>query len=393
MENSFLSSGNKETCYGCEACKYICPTGCISMVLDDEGFRYPERDSEKCIHCNKCENVCPKLHAVYKDTVSKKAYVYTADETTILRSSSGGAFSAIYSYYLERDYLVYGVKYGDNLQVIHDCAMTKEECELFRKSKYVQSQVNEYFEKIKKQVKEGRKILFSGTPCQCAALNNYLDHVNLDSKQVVTVSVLCHGVSNQMIFNECIRSREKAKKCRIVNYTFRYKTKKGEIYDSRCAQICCKDGKSIVVNRRTDAYLKGYYSRLFYRPSCGKCQFASPNRVSDYTIGDAWGIESLNKEMKPLRGVSLVLINTEESTQIASYMSRMGDCVEVPYEWAVDSQKIFRHPVEFHKNRTLFFDLRRKGKGIEYAVNRATYKPVWKKIVGRLLYYKKKLLQ
>ena len=49
---------NKEECCGCSACQAICPVKAIRMVLDEDGFFYPEVDEDICVCCYQCLKVC-----------------------------------------------------------------------------------------------------------------------------------------------------------------------------------------------------------------------------------------------------------------------------------------------------------------------------------------------
>lgn len=379
----FLESKIHEDCCGCGACVDICPEKAIKMTEDDESFLYPQIDSKKCISCHLCEKACP---IGYKKWISKEnivSYLGVASEEVIFESSSGGAFTAIYKTFLECGYLIYGVKFNDRLQVLHDCADTIEGCKEFRKSKYVQSNTNHCYVKIAEQLQNGKKILFTGTPCQCAALTTFLDAKKILTKRnLLTVSLLCHGVPSQTIFDSYIKELTE-KNGDILNFMFRYKSLKHGKPNSRSARICFSSGKIKMVNASTDAFLKGYYTRLFYRPSCEKCMFARPERVSDITIADAWGIERLYPMFNPLKGASLILFNTDKGKESISSIKERIYIKELDLEWVLDSQEIFSRPTLMHKNRDLFFYLW-KTNGFHYAVKKATYRPIFGRILGRI---------
>ena len=60
----------------------------------------------------------------------------------------------------------------------HQRAQTLDQRDKFRGSKYVQSNLNETFDNIARDLQNGLIVLFSGTPCQCAGLRNYLAVLN-----------------------------------------------------------------------------------------------------------------------------------------------------------------------------------------------------------------------
>ena len=182
---------DKVTCCGCWACENICPKHCVVMKEDNEGFRYPEVDVEVCIECGLCEAVCPILHKPIKEHEKTIGYVIQHKDNNIRRdSTSGGFFSAISDYVLNQNGYVFGAIYNKKMEVVHYGTNKKEEIQLFRGSKYVQSKIGHTYQEAKKLLQTGCLVCFSGTPCQIAGLKNYLkkDYANL-----ITVDLVCRG--------------------------------------------------------------------------------------------------------------------------------------------------------------------------------------------------------
>ena len=191
----YLDTGKKEECFGCEACQQICSKGAITMKEDEEGFRYPEIDESLCIHCNLCRKACPYQTPPSKYKKNKYAFGgYNKDGRIRFNSTSGGAFSAIVDAYCDDNYAIFGAQ-AKGLIVFHSYIFDKKELGKFRKSKYSQSIIGNSYKKAMSFLAEGRKVIFSGTPCQIAGLYTYLAAKNFTRiEKLLTVEVVCEGV-------------------------------------------------------------------------------------------------------------------------------------------------------------------------------------------------------
>lgn len=189
MSTTYLLSHEKINCCGCGACMAVCPTEAISMEPDEERFRYPIIDPERCIHCHRCEQVCPEGHAEeMKHYTAQHAYGgWICDADVLTQSTSGGAFSAICRAFPEDGCIIGAVDSGSGLAE-HEVDQVKE----FRQSKYTQTLAGKTFARIAQFLKEGTPVLFSGTPCQCGALRQFLGKQNQEN--LVLVEVICEGV-------------------------------------------------------------------------------------------------------------------------------------------------------------------------------------------------------
>lgn len=352
----YLKDHIDNTCCGCKACAEICPRGCISFVKNAEGFLYPKIDKTACIDCHMCERVCPASFDKFYTSVDGEALVGVHNSgDAVFQSSSGGAFTALCDVLLARGYVVCGVRFTKDFKVVHEFAATASECEPFRKSKYVLSDTNGCFGKVADILKGDGKVLFTGTPCQCAALRAYLDAKKIASDGLLVVDVVCHGVPSQYVFDKYIDELQKRENSSLVSYRFKNKLPVNNRINSRSAELVFENGKRYTVDQQSDAFLKGYYSRLFYRPSCGSCRFARPDRVSDITIGDAWSVEKLYPDWNPLSGVSLILLNSEKGRALAPELKCKMELRDTSVEWAVTHNKQLRVPTFMHPNRKLFF--------------------------------------
>ena len=166
---------DKSKCCGCWACENVCPVHCITMEMDEEGFRYPKVDLDVCINCHKCEKACPELKPEMDDSKPLANYVIQQKDKGILRNStSGGFYSAVAEYVIKQGGVVFGASFDKDMVLRHTHAETLEDCKQFRGSKYVQSEIQHTFTEMLQYLKEGRLVVFSGTPCQIAGLYGFL---------------------------------------------------------------------------------------------------------------------------------------------------------------------------------------------------------------------------
>lgn len=368
----YFESNLKSDCCGCRACEEICPKDAIELKEDSPaGHYYPEIDNNKCIKCHLCEKVCPLNKTELYATNNAKSYIGIGSDNDIFKSASGGAFANIAFVCIQNGYYVYGVKFDNNLKVVHEKACTIEEIQAFRKSKYIQSNTNNCFKLIENDLKSNNKVLFSGVPCQCAALNNYLKIKNIDKTNLITISLLCHGVPSQYLFDVYLEELQNSKGKKVKNILFRNKIPYRGVVNSRTAKLVYDDDTYDIVGINNDAFLRMYYKRLGYRPSCADCHFACKERTSDITLADAWKIESIKPELNPLRGVSLIITCTDKANRILDLLNKEILIEEIPSDWALNSQGLFSHPTKIHVKNKQFLDMLQE-KGFKESVMSAT---------------------
>ncbi|MHA1410885.1 MAG: 4Fe-4S binding protein, partial [Candidatus Odinarchaeia archaeon] len=224
---NFFQSGDKNLCCGCGACEQICPENAIHMEQDKEGFFYPVVDEERCTGCGMCAKVCPmKDGGYYNKSALKNPNVYAAyhkDEQVLNNSTSGGVFTAVVQAFCDKDYVIFGASFDKDMVVKHTFVTDSKNISKFRGSKYVQSEVGSSFDSARKFLKEGKRVLFSGTPCQIAGLKGFL---RKDYESLLTVDVVCHGVPSPSIFEKYKQYLTRKYKKDIVGINFRDKSKR-----------------------------------------------------------------------------------------------------------------------------------------------------------------------
>ncbi|WP_195454815.1 Coenzyme F420 hydrogenase/dehydrogenase, beta subunit C-terminal domain [Turicibacter sanguinis] len=317
MKKIILFEGEKNCC-NCSSCENICPKNAISTLEDDFGFRYPKINYDKCISCGLCNKVCA-FQFIEERNTPKETYVAVNKNKEILRkSASGGAFTALAEYCIDNDGIVYGATLDEQLNPIHISINNKNDLYKLQGSKYVQSELNDSFKKIKLNLKQGKKVLFSGVPCQVAGLKAFLmkDYDNL-----LTVDIICHGVPNARFFKDYISFNEFMLNGEIIDFKFR---DKDISWEKNGSMLIKKDGK--ITKRKIFASESSYYyffnNSDNFRESCYNCKYTCENRPGDITLGDYWGIENAHPTLlkqgtiNDKDGISLVITNTIKGNDI-----------------------------------------------------------------------------
>lgn len=342
-----IKNANTADCCGCTACASICPHNAITMKPDSLGFLYPVVDESKCVECGLCEKVCAFNDHYDCTLVLQQPKAYAARHKNIdevLKSQSGAAFVAISDYILELGGVVYGAGYKDHFRVAHKRATTKKERDEFRGSKYVQSDLTGVFCLVKKDLIDGSIVLFSGTPCQTAALNSYIGK-NL-RKNLVLVDIICHGVPAPYIWRDYLSYIERKVCNALCSVNFRDK-KYG--WASHIESFKFKNGRE----ERKEIYSTLFNKNIVLRQSCGNCHYSNLKRPSDITIADFWGgVASVPDFFVDNKGCSLMLVNTEKGQEILNAIQNKMDTKKVPLENCM--QPNLQYPTILHPKRDMF---------------------------------------
>lgn len=394
---------DKNMCMGCFACATACPTGCIKMTADEEGFFYPKADVSRCINCGKCDRVCvmknPRQIADRKIT----AYAcYNKKEELIKKSSSGAMFSILANYVLKDGGTVFGVELDENLNPHEAMAFVPElrdknkasdtnidentsadtadgkdkidsqqiknaEAEAvhleektidwpdytdyvkkMRGSKYVQSRMDNAYELCRQELEANRKVLFSGTPCQIEGLYSYL---NKEYKKLITQDIICHGTPSPKAWQYYLRYREKKAGAKAVSVSFRNKKLGWEVYS---LEITFANGEVYNESMRDDPFMKSFHKNLCLRPACYSCPFKTAKKNSDFTLADFWGISMFYPELKHDTGTSLVLAHSWKARKIMEKVAPFIECTPVEAGKALKKNASIRHSAKCPDQREWF---------------------------------------
>ena len=398
---------DKESCCGCGACKNACPASAILMIADEDGFLYPQINNDLCINCGLCESVC----AYQKETalrMPQAAYAATCLDAEILRrSSSGGIFAVLANSILADGGKVYGAAYHyseeQETYVAHIGIDSREHLWRLQGSKYAHSDIAQTYQEAEQDLKAGRKVLFSGTPCQIDGLKGYL---RKDYENLLTVDIICHGVPSNKHLASYIRYLENKFKGKIVDFQLRDKSKGWEDFFVR-AEVQTKQKK---ITKTEHWYSSAFYMHFLraamYRQNCYSCKYAEKRRCSDITLGDYWGIRKEHPELlvedhwwkRLYKGISCILINTDRGHKMLETVRDEIDCVDTSLDKVSRYNGQLREPATYDGRRDAL--LARWRQGYAYVQNdfRATmgmayYKrriidlirPEWKYTLKRLI--------
>ena len=299
-----ITISDKTLCSGCTACVTACPAQCIVMRRDREGFDYPVINSpDLCLGCGKCEKVCPVLSPLHpKEPV--EAYAARSQEY-MDGSSSGGVFPALAKQVLEEGGVVFGAVVNDDMTVGHTEAYDMAGVEKMRGSKYVQSDLYASYEDVRYWLQEGRKVLFTGTPCQVAGLHKYLGK---PYDELVTVDVLCHGAPSPGLWEKYVKALEHKHGARMEYVRFKDKSSSWRHYAFTTSFGSCE--------YMYDPYMALFVQDMILRPSCYKCAARGGGSGSDITLSDLWSVQMSAPEMADDRGVSGVYVYTEKGRHL-----------------------------------------------------------------------------
>lgn len=361
---------DKKDCCGCSACYSICPKSSIRMVEDQEGCLYPSVDVESCVGCGLCEKVCPiaNPHDSHLPIVSYAAI--HEDEEVRLQSSSGGVFSALADWIIEKGGIVFGARFDDNWDVCHDWTDSKDGLQAFRGSKYVQSRIGACYKQVKAFLEGDYWVLFSGTSCQVAGLKEFLSK---DYEKLITVDVICHGAPAPKAWRDYLNEMNSG----VLSVSFRSKI---EGWTNFHVRIGRKDGTFSDQVFHNDAFMRGFLSNLYLRPSCASCKFKSGRCQSDITLGDYWGVENVHPGLSDDKGISAVMLYTEKALRIVQKLPLT--LTPTSTEGIIRSNPAYHQPCTFHYNRSKFF---RSKSGFSITIERCLRLPVLTRIKRRLL--------
>lgn len=369
---------NKSQCCGCEACVQICPKHCIKFEEDAEGFRYPNVDVSACVDCGRCEKVCPfnNIGSTYEPEV-----VYAKQNNNyhdLKLSSSGGFFLLLAKKIIAEGGVVFGASFDKNWDVEHAYAETVEDVRKFMGSKYVQSRIGNSYNEVLSFLKKGRKVLFTGTPCQVAGLRNFLGK---DFGNLLTVDFICHGVPSPLVWRLYLEEvKENARKGEnsvspALNHSISEGDAPAEQYQIRSISFRDKrlgwkkfsfaltlaeataEGKKNTVSlsywHRENPYMLGFLSNLIIRRSCQHCMVKKGRSKSDITIADFWGIQRIRPEFDNDKGCSMVVLNTEIGHRFGDDL--LMDSPKISFKDAIVGNGAYYKSAIVHPNQNKFF--------------------------------------
>lgn len=342
-------------CCGCAACYNICPVQAISMQCDETGFLFPHIDIEKCIDCGLCERVCPHItkQDFQVDKVLNDSWLYSSkDKDGIMKSSSGGAFYEMAKAALKTGDYVCGCCWNNNLQAEHIIINDMDDLYKLQGSKYVQSNIGKVYKEIINLLKENRKVLFSGTPCQAIAINNLVLKINKNFRKNLTiVALICHGVASPKAWetHKTYLAKKNGSKLKEVN--FRDKSQEG--YKKSYCKYVYEDGSTTYL----PTYLpssKWMEASIVYnlttRNSCGQCDCKGLTAAIDIIIGDWYAIYKGDGKY----GTSCITACTDTGKNYV--INNLKDLKSISYTEILKYNSLIEKSTKINKNRNNFLN-------------------------------------
>lgn len=329
--------GNKD-CTGCKLCEYVCPRNAVYFEKDKEGFDYPKVNTKTCFNCKLCVSKCPQTKKELRKTPITAYATVHSDYKILKLSASGGAFAALAEEILSEGGIVFGTDLDTSdwkAKVVP--ISTDFEIQRLQGSKYVQSDMHGVYRELEQHLKNGIKVLFTGTPCQVAGVCSAFGHY----PNLITVDLVCHGVPSPNTFIQYIDFLEKKIGKKITSYRFRSKKFGWKV----ACEFIDEDGKVHILLGNCDLYGALYYGHFFFmRESCYKCSYACPERIGDLTICDYWGIEKYHPNINCGMGASAVLCNSQKGIEFWEKASIRGKSLVTNPEWVIEGNGNLQHP-------------------------------------------------
>lgn len=411
-----IAISEKKNCCGCEACLQRCPKSCITLKEDYEGFLYPEVNKDLCIDCGICNKVCPVENQGTARMPLASLAVFNKSEKERKESSSGGIFCLLASHVInELHGVVFGARFNESWEVVHDYVQEEKDIKLFQQSKYSQSRIGNAYSMAEQFLQEGRHVLFSGTPCQTAALRLFL---RKEYDKLTTIDFICHGVpspgilrwylNEQLQQHADLKNEEKSmamtiaaipskehinkwKTISIADFSFRDKSKGWNNYHFSLRLSQQKDGKKNLITSqngiwRENPYMRGFIWNLYVRPSCHSCPAKELKSGSDITIADLWGARHIVPEMDDDKGLSAVCLNTKKGTRL--FEKIVCEKKEIDFTLIRKHNPHICKSADIHKNREKFWKgipLKKGNLSRHITRNLTSRKEKIKKIIKKIL--------
>lgn len=383
-----------DLCSGCAACAATCPKDAIAMRSDDEGFLQPCIEESKCVGCHLCEKACPVNHPSEPRLKDVEVYAARANDTALrLASSSGGIFSLLARRILAQGGIVFGATCDLETGVVHHVAAHNEdELAALRGSKYVQSDVRETYSEAKAALESNIPVLFSGTPCQIAALRAFLNSPTPTSySNLILVDVVCHAAPSPLAWQKFLEKREtalaqgrgsaRAEGQILRRISFRRKNCGWKRYS---LSLRFANDKEYLADLKTDTFLRGFLSELYNRRSCHQCAAREGRSGADITLADYWRVHETFPQLDDDKGTSLVLVHTMKGRQFWDLLDGQVESLVSTLADALRINPSIERSFPPNPKRARFFRLLLKGKDFDWIVTRLLYRPLWRRCASFL---------
>lgn len=361
-----INIADKSKCCGCSGCVEACPKQCISFEEDHEGFRYPKVNLNTCINCGLCEKVCSVVNGIQPQKIVNVYAASNKDADIRRSSSSGGVFTYLAEQIINDGGIVYGAAYNKVWEVEHIAVEQIDDLQKLRSSKYMQSRMGDTFKNVRSNLIKGRKVLFSGTPCQVSGLKKFL---NKKYDNLYCIDIICHGVPSpkiwrkyliQLINNGILETDME----HIKDVNFRAKDT-GWLN----SKIVIKyEDKEYCNSKDSDSYYRAFTQNVSLRPICYNCPFKAGGSGSDLTIADFWGIKEVDHSVFDDNGVSMIIDYGKNKFDISGLNLK-----QEPTDSIKHYNGSFYHSSQYNANRKVLFGKIDKTNNIISLMNRCTH--------------------
>lgn len=396
---------DKKQCCGCSACVQACPKNCILLIEDEMGFLYPSVDKETCVNCGLCEKVCPVLNKWEPKETFEISACKNKNEDQRYLSSSGGLFVLLAELVIRKGGVVFGAHFDNDWSVVHSYTETIEGLIEFQGSKYVQSVIGDSYKKTEAFLKDGREVLFSGTPCQVAGLKHYL---RKEYDNLLTVEVICHGVPSPKVWRDYLETirrpkgavagkntvlsslnekpsiegisfRDKQNGWKKYGFVVRYSTDQREAEKFGFSSVDAK--KEIREYHQDNLYMKAFLKNLCLRPICFNCAAKDGRSKADISLGDFWTIKQHCPDFDDDKGVTLVYINTEKGKEVFNTI----DCTKIILNNGVKYNRMFSESSnEKYPINDFWMKYERKGIDCVREIVNSIQPSLYKRLLGKV---------
>lgn len=350
-EGKTIEYVSKDNCSGCGLCTSVCPQKSITLEYDEQGFMYPIIDKSLCTECGICLKTCLKKNVLSKSETLCNSYIgYNKNEKERSDSSSGGIFCEIAKLVLKNNGVVYGAAFDKNWIVRH-IRVSDDKClKKIMRSKYVQSDISAVYSTIEQDLKNGLYVLFSGTPCQVAAVKALAEKNRIDSN-LILIDFICHGVPSPGIWKSYLKYVTEGKDIQEVN--FRDKNHNG--WHDYYFHIKYGNNSQLNESHEINAFMRTFLSDCNLRLSCYSCKFKDSNYMSDITLGDAWKIEKDKPEWADDKGTSFFVVRSKKGAMLLKQLSDTVAYVETEYKLWTKLNPSIINAANFNLRRDSFF--------------------------------------
>lgn len=345
----------QEACTACTACYSICPHKAISMPANSTGFIYPIIDSSKCVDCGACVTICPVNNLVTLNEPQISYAAYSKDKHDRDSSASGGVASVLAEYILKQGGVVYGCVQNNLFDIKHERIAILSDLHKLKGSKYVHSHLNDdILLRLRDDLKLGLKVLFTGTPCQCAGVKAFL---HKDYEELYLMDLCCHGVPSQYFLKENIKLiQRKGTQIKLSDKVY-FRSKDLSVPRISYGLILSDNHNTIKYHRKfpNDYFISGFMCGIFFRENCFNCKYAQLKRCSDITVADHWANgKSANPEMNVHKGLSTILINTNKGQHLFNEIHTSLEFEERSMTESINGNGQFLHAQKKPKDYALF---------------------------------------